>query len=88
MKKLIITLSAVVALSSVPAMAQDSQESSIRSAIQTEISSFSESLWQASKDAMVSTLQEIETELFSEQAVASAESNSDAVESKEDNKSE
>ena len=30
MKKFIITLSAVAALSSVPAMAQDSQESSIR----------------------------------------------------------
>ncbi|MAD53448.1 hypothetical protein [Idiomarina sp. UBA3162] len=88
MKKLIITLSAVAALSSVPAMAQDSQESSIRSALQTEVSSISESLWQASKDAVVSTLDEITTELFSEEALASRESRDDSAESNDDNKSE
>ena len=88
MKKFIITLLAVAALSSVPAMAQDSQESSIRRALQTEVSSISESLWQASKDAVVSTLDEITTELFSEEALASRESRDDSAESNDDNKSE
>ena len=69
-------------------MAQDSQESSIRRALQTEVSSISESLWQASKDAVVSTLDEITTELFSEEALASRESRDDSAESNDDNKSE